>query len=413
MDAFEELFNSFSVEKRERLQDLFSSYQLTKAQRLILVKESADLELFQEGDIFSFLDFNKIDKQIGKRRGQELINQIEKRMHELRYTPTDYSTFFPPTIVRKKESIEKIYSDGLKLFGKCPCPVDGEKTRCCKLTTLDAAMQCSFGCSYCSVQAFYSENKIKVVSDLDKNLKNIDTSSIWHIGTGQASDSLLFGDSFNTLSSLADFAKSHSDIVIELKSKSPRNDFFNREYPKNMIFTWSLNAPTIIEKEEHLTASLAERLKSAALAVKNGNLVGFHIHPMIYFKGWEKEYKEVVKRIEDTFDYKDIVMISMGTLTFTKAVLQHLRCNRTPSRVLEIPLAEAAGKYSYTLDIKREMFSTLYSYFSQDFKDNIFFYLCMEDPSLWKPCLNREYSCDKDFELDMKKAYFSKISSKL
>ena len=243
MDAFEELFNSFSVEKRERLQDLFSSYQLTKAQRLILVKESADLELFQEGDIFSFLDFNKIDKQIGKRRGQELINQVEKRMHELRYTPTDYSTFFPPTIVRKKESIEKIYSDGLKLFGKCPCPVDGEKTRCCKLTTLDAAMQCSFGCSYCSVQAFYSENKIKVVSDLDKNLKNIDTSSIWHIGTGQASDSLLFGDSFNTLSSLADFAKSHSDIVIELKSKSPRNDFFNREYPKNMIFTWSLNAP--------------------------------------------------------------------------------------------------------------------------------------------------------------------------
>ena len=76
MDAFEELFNSFSVEKRERLQDLFSSYQLTKSQRLILVKESADLELFQEGDIFTFLDFNKIDKQIGKRRGQELINQI-------------------------------------------------------------------------------------------------------------------------------------------------------------------------------------------------------------------------------------------------------------------------------------------------------------------------------------------------
>ena len=409
MNAYDELLNSFSPQKREKLNSLFLKYQLTSAQRLIILKDSADLELFQEGDIFSFIDFDKIDKQIGKRRGQELVEQIERKMHQLRYSPTDYSTFSPPTIVRKKEYIEEIEADGLKLFGKCPCPVDGEKTRCCKLTTLDAAMQCSFGCAYCSVQSFYSENKIKVVKDLDKSLKNIDTSSIWHIGTGQASDSLLFGDNFNTLSILSDFANKNKDIVIELKSKSPRNDFFNKEYPKNMIFTWSLNASTIIQKEEHLTARLEERIKSATMAVKNGNLVGFHIHPMIYFKGWEREYKEVVKLIENNFDPKDIVMISMGTLTFTKAVLQHLRCNRTPSRVLEIPLVEAAGKYSYTLDIKEEMFSTLYSYFSKEFKENIFFYLCMEDPSLWKKCLNREYSCDKEFENDMKKAYFAKI----
>ena len=409
MNAYDELLNSFSPQKREKLNSLFLKYQLTSAQRLIILKDSADLELFQEGDIFSFIDFDKIDKQIGKRRGQELVEQIERKMHQLRYSPTDYSTFSPPTIVRKKEYIEEIEADGLKLFGKCPCPVDGEKTRCCKLTTLDAAMQCSFGCAYCSVQSFYSENKIKVVKDLDKSLKNIDTSSIWHIGTGQASDSLLFGDNFNTLSILSDFANKNKDIVIELKSKSPRNDFFNKEYPKNMIFTWSLNASTIIQKEEHLTARLEERIKSATMAVKNGNLVGFHIHPMIYFKGWEREYKEVVKLIENNFDPKDIVMISMGTLTFTKAVLHHLRCNRTPSRVLEIPLVEAAGKYSYTLDIKEEMFSTLYSYFSKEFKENIFFYLCMEDPSLWKKCLNREYSCDKEFENDMKKAYFAKI----
>ena len=409
MNAYEELFNSFTPQKREKLNSLFLNYQLTSAQRLIILKESADLELFQESDIFSFLDFNKIDKQIGKRRGQELVDQVESHMHQLRYTPTDYSTFFPPTIVRKKESIEEISADGLKLFGKCPCPVDGEKTRCCKLTTLDAAMQCSFGCAYCSVQSFYSENKIKVVKELDKVLKNIDISNIWHIGTGQASDSLLFGDNFNTLSILSEFAKNHEDVVIELKSKSPRNDFFNKKYPRNMIFTWSLNASTIIKKEEHLTATLDERIKCASLAVKNGNLVGFHIHPMVYFKGWESEYKEVVKRIEDNFNPKDILMISFGTLTFTKAVLHHLRCHRTPSRVLEIPLVEAAGKYSYSLDIKRDMFSTIYSYFSKDFKDNIFFYLCMEDPSLWPICLKREYSCDKEFENDMKKSYFEKI----
>ncbi|MBR1937447.1 MAG: hypothetical protein IJ836_00625, partial [Spirochaetales bacterium] len=67
------------------------------------------------------------------------------------------------------------------------------------------------------------------------------------------------------------------------------------------------------------------------------------------------------------------------------------------------------GKYSYTLEIKREMFSTIYSYFPKEFKKKVFFYLCMEDPSLWKTCLGREYFCDKEFEEDMKKHYLDKI----
>lgn len=411
MDAFNELLESFSSSKREKLQELFDNYKLTKAQMLILLKASADLELFLEDDIFKFLDFEKIDKLQGKRRAQEIVKQVEDKLNLLKYTPTDYSTFYPPVIRRKKDNIEVISNDGLKLFGKCPCPVDGEKTRCCKLTTLDAAMQCSFGCAYCSVQSFYSQNKIKVVGNLEKSLENIDLSTIWHIGTGQASDSLLLGDSYNTLTSLSNFAKKHENIVIELKSKSPRHDFFDKPYPPNMVFTWSLNAPTIIEKEEHLTASLDERINCARLARDNKNLVGFHIHPMVYFKGWEKEYKEVVEKIEENFSPNDIMMISFGTLTFTKAVLQHLRTHRTPSRVLEIPLVEAAGKYSYNYEIKEEMFKTIYSYFSKEFKQNVFFYLCMEDPKLWMPCLNREYNCDKDFETDMRNHYLGKIKA--
>ena len=76
-----------------------------------------------------------------------------------------------------------------------------------------------------------------------------------------------------------------------------------------------------------------------------------------------------------------------------------------------MPLIESAGKYTYTLDIKREMFSYVYSLFPKEYQDNIFFYLCMEDPSLWMSVLGREYSCDKEFEEDMKKAYFRKVKN--
>ena len=106
------------------------------------------------------------------------------------------------------------------------------------------------------------------------------------------------------------------------------------------------------------------------------------------------------------------MMISIGTLTFTKAVLKRLREEGEESRVLEMELTPAAGKFSYPLDIKKKMFSHVYSSFSKDFKDNIFFYMCMEDPSLWQPVLNRSYQSDKDFEEDMKRHYFAKINNK-
>ncbi|MGN0906103.1 MAG: SPL family radical SAM protein [Bullifex sp.] len=409
MNAYDALLSSFSEAKRSAFTSLFEKYSVTQADRLQLLKDSADLELFQEKELMEVLDFESIDSKQGKRRSEELMRQVRAYMHDLRYAPTDYSSFNPPVIKRKKDCIEEITSSSMKLWGKCPCPVDGEKTRCCRLTTLDAAMQCSFGCSYCSVQSFYSENRIKVVKDLGERLESADLDGIWHIGTGQASDSLLTGDRYGTLSALARFAEKHPDTVIELKSKSGRTDVFNRKYPPNMIFTWSLNAEEMIKKEEHLTASLEERINAAKKASLNGSLIGFHIHPMIYHKGWEEGYRKVVSMITENFTPSDICMISFGTLTFTKAVLQHLRTHRTPSRVLEIPLEEAAGKYSYSIDIKEEMFRTAFSFFPSEFRENVFFYLCMEDPSLWKKCLGREYSCDSEFEADMKAHYLKKI----
>ena len=73
-------------------------------------------------------------------------------------------------------------------------------------------------------------------------------------------------------------------------------------------------------------------------------------------------------------------------------------------------LTPAAGKFSYPLDIKRKLFSHVYNSFSDSFHENVFFYLCMEDPSLWLPVLGREYERDSDFEIDMRKHYEEKIN---
>ena len=405
MDAFLSIFSSLPSPVREKLDSLFSSIHFTRSEKLEIVKEEADLLEWKEE---SFVLSHPISAS-GKdgRDGERYISELRRHMKRLRESETDYSNFFPQK--RSQGKTKKLMSDQKLVLSRCPCPVDGEKTRCCKLRTLDAVMQCAFGCSYCSIQAFYNENEIRIVSNLREKLERMEIGDdVWHIGTGQASDSLLLGDDYGTLSALATFAEKHPNIVLEMKSKAGR-DVFNRPWPRNMVFTWSLNAPTIIEKEEHFTASLSERLRMAQKARDNGNLVGFHIHPMFYFKGWEKEYGEVVEAIVSNFRPEEICMIGIGTLTFTKAVIKRLREMGQESKVLQMELTEAAGKYSYPLDKKEKMFRHIYASFPEEYRKGVFFYLCMEDPSLWKPVLEREYSSDKEFEMDMKKNYLKKI----
>ena len=405
MDAFLSIFSSLPTPVREKLDSLFSSIHFTRSEKLEIVKEEADLLEWKEE---SFVLSHPISAS-GKdgRDGERYISELRRHMKRLRESETDYSNFFPQK--RSQGKTKKLMSDQKLVLSRCPCPVDGEKTRCCKLRTLDAVMQCAFGCSYCSIQAFYNENEIRIVSNLREKLERMEIGDdVWHIGTGQASDSLLLGDDYGTLSALATFAEKHPNIVLEMKSKAGR-DVFNRPWPRNMVFTWSLNAPTIIEKEEHFTASLTERLRMAEKARDNGNLVGFHIHPMFYFKGWEKEYGEVVEAIVSNFRPEEICMIGIGTLTFTKAVIKRLREMGQESKVLQMELTEAAGKYSYPLDKKEKMFRHIYASFPEEYRKGVFFYLCMEDPSLWKPVLEREYSSDKEFEMDMKKNYLRKI----
>ena len=405
MDAFLSIFSSLPSPVREKLDSLFSSIHFTRSEKLEIVKEEADLLEWKEESFALSHPFTSKGKD--GRDGERYISELRRHMKRLRESETDYSNFFPQK--RSQGKTKKLMSDQKLVLSRCPCPVDGEKTRCCKLRTLDAVMQCAFGCSYCSIQAFYNENEIRIVSNLREKLEAMEIGDdVWHIGTGQASDSLLLGDDYGTLSALATFAEKHPNIVLEMKSKAGR-DVFNRPWPRNMVFTWSLNAPTIIEKEEHFTASLSERLRMAQKARDNGNLVGFHIHPMFYFKGWEKEYREVVEAIVSSFRPEEICMIGIGTLTFTKAVIKRLREMGQESKVLQMELTEAAGKYSYPLDKKEKMFRHIYASFPEEYRKGVFFYLCMEDPSLWKPVLEREYSSDKEFEMDMKKNYLRKI----
>lgn len=403
------LFTTLPQEEQDYILQLDQMYHFSFQEQRQLIETACDLIQWKKGPLSAWMDASSDIKLQGRQRTKQLVNNLLFKVEQERKKPTDYEDFFPAERLMDKYKSMIVTKD--KIMGRCPCPVEGEKTRCCNLKTLDAVFQCAFGCSYCSIQSFYHSHEIQVVENLKQRLEVLQLEKdTWHIGTGQSSDSLLWGNDYGTLDALIVLANRYPDTIIELKTKSHRSDWMEMELPKNIVATYSINAPTIVEKEEHLTATLDQRLQAARKAADRGIPVGFHLHPMVYFSSWKEEYKQVIEAVTSLFKPEELVMFSLGTLTFTKAVLKEMRSQKRESRILDMELSSAAGKFSYPLSVKQELFSYAYSLFPNNWKDNgPFFYLCMEDPSLWQPTFGYSYPNDKSFEAAMKLAYQTRI----
>ncbi|MXI86496.1 SPL family radical SAM protein [Sphaerochaeta halotolerans] len=399
------LFETLPPEEQRYLTHLDERYHFSFQQQRQLIESACDLAMWQLGPLQDWIDEENVATLQGKARTKTLIANHLLLMQQERGNPTNYQDFVPDT--RLPDKYKSLFVSSDTLMGRCPCPVEGEKTRCCNLKTLDVVQQCAFGCSYCSIQSFYNKHEVKVVENLSNRLQELVLDEdTWHIGTGQSSDSLLWGNNYGTLDALAILASRYPNLIIELKTKSKRSDYLSLNLPLNIVSTWSLNAPTIIEKEEHLAATLRGRLDAARRARDKGRIIGFHLHPMVYFKGWQEEYGALIEAVTSMFLPDELMMFSLGTLTFTKAVLRQLRTDHYPTRVLDMELTPAAGKYSYPLETKQTMFSFAYEQFPSSWKQGSpFFYLCMEDPSLWEPTFGYSYLNDKAFEAAMKTSY--------
>ena len=395
-------FEHLNSKTQEFIKEKALKYGFSFQELKQLIDMSIDFEMWDESRVYEIWS----DKESRKKS----FAHIKTIWEDLKNRPKSYKEFSNSTSYDHSRKISFIESEKEEL-GLGKCPVASPKTRCCNLMTLDAVESCGFDCSYCSIQSFYNQNRIGFDKNFAQKLKNLklDPDKNYHIGTGQSSDSLLWGNKEGIMEALFEFAKENQNVILELKSKSKNIKYLlENDVPKNILCTWSLNPTTIVENEEHLSASLEERIESARALADKGVLVGFHFHPIVVYENYLEEYKEVVQRVLKTFSADEVVLVSMGTLTFIKPVIKKLRERSFKSKILQMPLIDASGKYSYPLETKLEMFKGVYDAF-EPWHKKVYFYLCMEDHSLWKEVFGYEYNSNEEMERDMIDSYKNKI----
>ncbi|MDU4962255.1 MAG: spore photoproduct lyase [Sporomusaceae bacterium] len=141
-------------------------------------------------------------------------------------------------------------------------------------------------------------------------------------------------------------------------------------------FRFSLNAPAVITKYEHLTPAAADRAAAAAKVAAAGYPLGFIVAPIIAFPGWQEEYERLFETL-----HRQLAGSACPDLTFE--FISHRFTKRAKNQILDLfartdlPLDETErrfkygqfgyGKYLYPQDllaeIKEHMLSLAGRYF--------------------------------------------------
>lgn len=111
-------------------------------------------------------------------------------------------------------------------------------------------------------------------------------------------------------------------------------------------FRFSLNASPIIEKYEHATPSMAERVIAAGKVARAGYPLGFIIAPIFYYPNWKQDYQRLLEALDEQLPQE-----ARNDLTFE--LISHRFTKRAKNNILELfpqttlPLEEEDRTYKY------------------------------------------------------------------
>ncbi|PIU00763.1 MAG: radical SAM protein [Bdellovibrionales bacterium CG10_big_fil_rev_8_21_14_0_10_45_34] len=304
-----------------------------------------------------------------------------------------------PTGLTKKEfdaSKRKLWIHPFKgqFFKRCP----GAKPNlsCCNYFVLNLGLQCNMNCSYCYLQSYINSPMTEIYSNIDQAIDEMRQMSAeypeysYRVGTGEIVDSLSLDPLTLYSRKLIEFFRTIPHWQLEFKTKSDKVDqFLDVEHAGNVIVSWSVNPQYIVQKEEHLTASLTDRLLAAQKCRVKGFKLAFHIDPMIWFEEWQKAYAELVAEITGRFTPADIMWITVGALRF-QPEQRHIMRERFGFTSLvsqaEMYLSRD-GKMRYDSNLRNEMFQFVFSEFKKA-DSNYKVTLCMESRESWVKTLS-------------------------
>ncbi len=271
-----------------------------------------------------------------------------------------------------------------------PCPGTGERYYCCGYQIVTPLTGCGMYCSYCILQEYY-EKQHQVLyenySDLVREVKErlVEESGVLRFGTGEFGDSLFLEKKLGLSQKIAELFQLYPNVLVEFKTKyasvAPLRKISD---PSKVVIGFSMNTPYIISQCEKGTSSLQKRLEAAKECEAMGFWVAFHFDPMVWYKRWDHEYREVVDSIFSSIRNPErIAWVSLGGFRTMSALKNKLReYNRHLPLFSGEMVLGTDRKYRYFRPIRVDFYRTMQETIEKYHQDCTV-YLCMENHDVW------------------------------
>ena len=262
---------------------------------------------------------------------------------------------------------------------------------CCRYYFLNFSTNCTMNCSYCILQTYINNPFLILYANFDDMIREVDEkldknrNRFFRIGTGELTDSLCLDHLTDLSKKLVPFFARKENAILELKTKTDQvSNLLGLKHNGKTVVSWSLNSKKISKNEEYGAVRVVDRLKAARKCQDDGYRISFHFDPIIVYRGWEKDYKEVIDMIFDYVNPASIAWISFGCFRFIPQLKKIIEGNFPKSKYIYGEFFPGLdGKMRYFKPIRVDVYGRLYSWMRQYSKD-VFVYMCMESADVWK-----------------------------
>lgn len=271
-----------------------------------------------------------------------------------------------------------------------PCPATPEHL-CCGLRTFDLLENCPYDCHYCALQNYLNTPLLCASVNVGDFVDEIARAAAaaapapYRVTMGELSDCLALDELLQINLPFIELARRQTNLVIEFKTKGGAIDHLLAAGSgvRNAVFSFSLNPQFLIEELEPGAHPLEERLAFARSLGGVGFGLAFHLDPII--PGISIDiYKEMLECLFERLSPLPIYWISLGSLRFTKGMLEILRFRFPQSRLLQAPLFPGKdGKWRLSEEERIASFAPLLETIGRR-SPATFAYLCMESERVWQ-----------------------------
>lgn len=235
---------------------------------------------------------------------------------------------------------------------------------------IEEALGCPMECEYCFVKAHYTEDLIiytntdKIIDEMNEVIESYGRNAKFYIG--EFSEPLITGRYSDALLKILTFAESKG-VNVEIRTKWNDIAPIKEITPlRSVILAWSFMPEKIRALLEKRTPPISERLEALKGARDRGWNIGVRLEPLIYYSGWEEDYRELIEVLRRTIGD---IEIYTGPLRLTPLIKRRI-CRENPHSIL---LAEETvrcpdGKFRYPSPLRRMMYAKLYEFIGRPYR---------------------------------------------